>query len=238
MKKALVITPTTGASELLDAIESVKNQTYEHVEHLIVIDGKEFSDRTKKLVNKNTLICELPYNTGGGGWYGHRVMAAFSHLVPHDYILFLDQDNWYQPNHIEKLIYTIEKFNFDWAFSLRNIFSVNKEFICQDNCESLGRFSAWVDDKVHLVDSSSYCFTNAFIRKYGYIWDHGWGADRRFYTIITEVLKHTNFGCSNNYTLCYRLGGNEGSVNAEFFIEGNEKIKLKYGEFFPWNRTI
>ena len=40
LKKAIVITPTTGALELLDAIKSVKEQFLE-VDHLVVVDGKE-----------------------------------------------------------------------------------------------------------------------------------------------------------------------------------------------------
>ena len=36
--KTLVITPSTGSEELVDAIDSVLNQTVD-VEHLIVCDG-------------------------------------------------------------------------------------------------------------------------------------------------------------------------------------------------------
>ena len=41
----LVITPTTGSPELVDAIQSVQNQTNKVVEHLLVVDGVRFSDR-------------------------------------------------------------------------------------------------------------------------------------------------------------------------------------------------
>ena len=37
---AVVITPTTGSDELYDALVSVHNQTYNDVEHLIVVDGE------------------------------------------------------------------------------------------------------------------------------------------------------------------------------------------------------
>jgi len=46
MKKALVITPTTGSLELIDAIISVQNQTYTNTEHLIVVDGLKFTAAT------------------------------------------------------------------------------------------------------------------------------------------------------------------------------------------------
>lgn len=234
----LVITPSTGAPELVDAINSVRDQTVD-VDHLIVCDGKKFKDNVNHIVYKicegsGAEVCVLPYNTGGGGFYGHRIMAAFSHLVDHDYILFLDQDNWYHPDHVKTLVEECKRFNLDWAYSLRKIYNKNKEYVCDDNCESLGRWPVWVNDNAHLIDSSSYCFKNSFIRQIGHAWDFGWGADRRFYTIVKENLRHQNYTCTGMHTLNYRLGGNEGSVQADFFIEGNKKTLDKYNGKLPW----
>lgn len=238
MAKAIVITPSTGSPELQDAITSVLDQSVE-VDHLIVCDGHQFREKVSFIVDKviehpRVTACYLPYNTGGNGFYGHRIMAAFSHLINHDYILFLDQDNWYEPDHVKSLIDVIEFKGYDWSYSLRKIFNKDKEYITVDNCESLGRWPVWVNEKAHLIDSSSYCFKTSFIRKYGHTWDHGWGADRRFYTIIKDHLKHDKYGTNGKHTLCYRLGGNPGSVNAEFFTEGNKKFEQDYNGKFPW----
>ena len=240
---AVVITPSTGSDELYDALVSVQKQTYDNVEHLIVVDGEQFKDDTNKVLNKfydkyghsKVKKIVLPYNTGGGGFYGHRVMAGFSHLVNHDYVLFLDQDNFYKENHVESLVNEIDKYKFEWAYSLRTIVDKEMKHICEDNCESLGRWSAWVDSNAFLIDTSSYCFTRQFIRTYGHIWDHGWGADRRFYTIIKDHVKHNNYGCTGKHTLNYRLGGNDGSVQSEFFVEGNKHAAARYGDQFPWS---
>lgn len=239
MVKAIVITPTTGSDDLEDAIRSVITQTIE-VDHLLVCDGQQHAHKVEHMVSKvfknhmSIKTCYLPFNTGSGGFYGHRIMAAFSHLINHQYVLFLDQDNWYEKNHVESLIDEIEKNNFDWSYSLRKIYSKDKEYIVDDNCESLGRWPVWVNDKSHLIDSSSYCFRTGFIRKYGHTWDHGWGADRRFYSIIKEHLKHDKYNTNGKHTLCYRLGGNPDSVQAEFFIEGNKKTQREYGVTYPW----
>lgn len=238
MNNILVITPSTGSPELVDAINSVLNQTIQ-VDHLVVCDGDKFKVNVSHIVDKviehpSVSACYLPYNTGGGGFYGHRVMAAFSHLVNHDYVLFLDQDNWFEPNHVECLVEEINKFNVDWSYSLRKIYSKEKEYLCDDNCESLGLWPVWVNDKSHLIDSSSYCFKTDFLRKVGHIWDWGWGADRRFYTILKDQFKHQNYTCTGKHTMCYRLGGNEGSVQKEFFTEGNQKTLAKYNHNLPW----
>ena len=162
--RALVITPTTGAPELIDAINSVSAQTYKDVDHLIVVDGANFTERTNQTLSDgkiftcgNIIRLDLPFNTGGNGFYGHRIMAAFSHLVNHDVVLFLDQDNWFEPTHIETLVNEIKMFNLDWAYSLRKIYDKDKTYICDDNCESLGRWPVWVNDDAFLIDSSSYC---------------------------------------------------------------------------------
>lgn len=251
--KALVVTPTTGAPELVEAVRSVLAQTYKDVEHLIVVDGYEFSRRTDETLRKGGIITgggrvhrmDLPFNTGGGGYYGHRVMAGIGHLINHDCVLFLDQDNYYSPEHVEALVNEIDKYKFDWAYSLRRIVDKDKNYITDDNCESLGRWPAWVDDNAFLIDTSSYCFTTKFYRQICHIWDHGWGADRRFYTILKEHLKHNNYGCTGLHTLNYRLGGNDGSVTEEFFLQGNQRTNAKYlhgdngaanGGQFPWHR--
>jgi len=243
MGKALVVTPTTGAPELTRAVKSVLNQTIP-VDHLVVVDGQQFSDKVDSALwgiyfSDSTLYkTVLPFNTGGGGFYGHRIMAAFAHLVNHDYILFLDQDNWFDEKHVETMINLIETNSFDWCHSLRKIYNKDGEYLCDDNCESLGRWNAWVGNNVFLVDSSSYCFKTNFFRQIGHIWDHGWGADRRFYNIVKDHLKHDNYGCTTKHTLCYSLGGNEGSVTGQFFEEGNLQMRQRFINKLPWLENI
>jgi hypothetical protein len=242
LKKAIVITPTTGSLELVDAVKSVQEQ-FVDVDHLLVVDGTEYSERTNKTLEygqiklgNNLHRIDLPFNTGKNGFYGHRIMAAFGHLINHEYVLFLDQDNYYDPEHIDRLITTIEKNNYDWAYSLRTIVDEKGDYLTLDECESLGKWPTWVDPNSHLIDTSSYCFKTSFYRQIGHTWDFGWGADRRFYSIIKDHIKHTNYGCTGDHSLNYRLGGNEGSVTKEFFDHGNKVMydKYKNRENFPW----
>ena len=237
----LVITPTTGSPELADAVQSVLGQVGRDVEHLLVVDGVQFSSKVDEVLNNAGIITggkvkriDLPFNTGKDGFYGHRIMAGFGHLINHDYVLFLDQDNWFESDHVESLINIIESKELDWAYSLRQILDKDKNYITDDNCESLGRWPAWVNENAHLIDTSSYCFKTSFFRQVCHIWDYGWGGDRRFYTILKDHIKHDNYACTGRHTLSYRLGGNEGSVNREFFDEGNKKMHTKYAGKFPW----
>lgn len=239
----LVITPTTGAPELADAMRSVQCQTYKKIEHLVVVDGTKFSSNVDRVYNYVEFITDekikrvdLPFNTGGSGFYGHRIMAGFGHLTNHDYIIFLDQDNWFEPDHVETLINIIESKNLDWAYSLRQIVDKDKNFITADNCESLGRWPAWVGSDVHLIDTSAYCFKTSFYRQVCHLWDYGWGGDRRFYAILKDHFNHDNYACTGKYSLNYRLGGNDGSVQASFFIDGNKHQEGVYPGSYPWNQ--
>ena len=237
MAEAVVIIPTTGSEEVIDAINSVLTQTVD-TDILLVCDGDKFRTNTEKLIeqvsNSKVKVCYLPYNTGGSGFYSHRIIAGFSHLLEHDYVMFLDQDNWFESNHVETLVKEIKDYNFDWSYSLRKVYDKDKTFLCEDNCESLGRWPAWVGEDVFLVDTSSYIYKRDFLEKIGHLWHHGWGADRRFYHILKNEIQHNNYGCTGKHTLCYRLGGNEGSVNKEFFDQGNAVMMEKYKGKYPW----
>lgn len=240
MKSVLVITPTIGAPELADCVRSVLEQDYPNVEHLVVVDGPEYERAVREALwrlddDAPVKIHVLPYNTGKGGWYGGRLMAGMSFLVNHDYVMFLDQDNMIEPDHVSSLVRVIESGGYDWAYSLRKIYSKEGEFLCEDDCESLGWWPIYGDSGEHLIDTSAYFFKTEFARATGHFWNWGWGGDRRYYKLVTEAMHHENFACSGRSTLLYRLGGNEGSAQLEVFEIGNAKVRAMYGdEPFPW----
>jgi glycosyltransferase involved in cell wall biosynthesis len=77
-KKVTVITPTTGSDYLKQNANSVAKQTYENVEHLIVIDGTEFADKAYRQLDLETspTFLTLPYNTGHSQYNGHRIYGS------------------------------------------------------------------------------------------------------------------------------------------------------------------
>jgi glycosyltransferase involved in cell wall biosynthesis len=238
-KPVTVITPTVGSPKLKDAIESVANQTYK-CNHLIVCDGPEYFDKVYPLAVGGAIqFCVTPENTGKVGdqsFYGHRIYAAYPHLINSDYILFLDEDNWYDPNHVETLIQTMESKNLDFSFSLRKIYSPEGKYITDDNCESLGKWPIFMSRRSpygeqFLIDTSSFCFKREFIQKTCHFWHSGWGGDRKYFYAIKE---HAKYDTNGKHTLCYRLDGNTNSVTKEFFETGNKTQDQYYGGKFPW----
>lgn len=236
--KATVIIPTTGAFEVRDAIDSVLDQTIETQVYLIC-DGRENQGKVKVIAdeyagNGFVKVCYLPINVGANGFYGHRVYAAFTHLIDTQYVLYLDQDNAFKPNHVEECINVIEKYGIDWCYSLRSIIDKDGEFVCNDDCESLGRWQTYHGH--NHVDTNCYCIKTDVAIKLASAWHGGWGQDRVFLHTIAEHFPR--FECTRKYTVNYRVNGNPGSVTPEFFANGNRVMNEKYNGEFPWAQKI
>ena len=232
---ATVIIPTTGSPDLLQAVQSVLNQTYP-TDCYVVIDGKDNVVKTIDLLgdlveNDRLHTAILPINVGANGFYGHRVYAAFTHLVNTDYVLYLDQDNWFSPTHVESCVKTIQNRNLNWCYSLRDIYEDNN-FICHDDCESLGKWQTY--HGVNHVDTNSYCLKTEIAIKLASAWHGGWGQDRVFLATVSQYFP--KFDCTNEYTVNYRVAGNAGSVTKDFFINGNNIMNDKYNGDFPWRK--
>ena len=176
----------------------------------------------------------LPYNTGANGFNGQRIYASIPHLVNADYVFFLDEDNWYEPDHVKTLVSKIEEENLDWAYSLRKAYTPDKQYIADDNCESLGKWPIYFthNDPQYLIDTSTFAFKRQFIKATCHLWHSGaWGEDRRFFYAIKDKSKWNTTG---KHTLCYRVDNNPNSVNEEFFIKGNAEQLAHYKGQLPW----
>ena len=229
---AVALIPTTGAASLRRAVESVLAQTLPTTPY-VVCDGPQFRDAAEEaLRGLDVPVCVLPRNVGAGGFYGHRVYAAFAHLVDEEHVLFLDQDNFLAPEHVAQCVDLIAARRLQWCYSLRNICTPDGGFICRDDCESLGKWPAFTN--THLIDTNSYCIRRDVLLQAAHAWHGKWGQDRVFAQVMMGNFK--SFDCTGRYTVQYCLGGNEGSVTKEFFEQGNAQMQLRCKRGFPWAR--
>jgi len=231
---ATVIIPTTGASTLRDAIESVLKQSYKDTTCYVVCDGEEYKSKVKLILDDYPQVkdCYLPINVGAKGFYGHRVYAAFTHLVNTDYVLYLDQDNWFYDKHVEYCVDTIQRRDLDWCYSLRQVHDKSGNFLAFDDCESLGKWKTY--HGINHIDTNCYCLKTKTAIQLAQVWHGGWGQDRVFLGAISQYFP--KFDCSNEYSVHYRLDGNKGSVTKEFFDNGNEVMFKKYNGVYPWRK--
>ena len=235
MSTATVIIPTTGSATLEQAIASVEEQTFSDTVCWVVIDGPQYAPAARAITNRYPFVrvLELPENTGADNFYGHRIYAAVGYLINTDYILYLDQDNWMEPNHVETMVNHIEQTGDEWVYSLRKIYDKNGVYLADDNCESLGRWPAWIRNDVHLVDTSCWCIRRDVIVRISGAWYNKWGGDRLFLAAIAQHFP--KWSCTGLHTLNYRLDGNPGSVTADFFAQGNAAMLAQYPTGFPWH---
>jgi glycosyltransferase involved in cell wall biosynthesis len=236
--KVAVVTPTIGASTLDQCILSVQNQTYENLTHYIFLDGEEHYEKIHPILyersGKRTIKTIQLQENIGKGWYGHRVYSACSFLVNADVICYLDEDNWYEPEHVQSMVDRLNS-GFDWVYSLRKIYDKEGEFLFEDNCESLGHWPVYFNDQVFHIDTSSFAVRSHVALSVGHSWYGKWGADRQFFSAAKKYF--SNFACTGKYTLNYRLDGNDNSVRPDFFEKGNLVHEQKYEGRYPWLNT-
>lgn len=144
-KSVAVITSTIGRSELVRAIESVQAQTYP-CKHYVFVDGSQFAEQAKEILDRypNVVATYLPMNTGADGWTNSSINAIAPFLTKEDIICYLDDDNWYEPNHVETCVKRLEETGADYVYALRNFYSPEREFISEDVIESIGLY----EDKI------------------------------------------------------------------------------------------
>jgi glycosyltransferase involved in cell wall biosynthesis len=232
-----IITPTIGTKHLEQCVDSVANQTYKNIQHLIVVDGKEHRKKAEQQIHSDADVLVLPYNTGHDQYNGHRIYGASTFLAKGAYYIFLDEDNWLEPNHVESLVNSID--NNGWAYTLRKIVDTEGNYICNDDCESLGNWQSILND--YFVDVNCYMVRKDVALNFA----PGWYRRARHPQEQPEVdrllsgwLRQNNFkaNCTGDYTVNYRVASRADSVTGEFFLKGNEYMKQRLNGEFPWRK--
>lgn len=234
-----VITPTTGSDQLHDAVESVKRQTYDNIEHIVVADGLKFKNKVYQIAGwSKPKIVVLPHNTGYDQYNGHRIYGAMSYIAEGEYLCFLDQDNWYEDNHIESLVKVIEAGN-EWSYSLRKIVSQEGSYICNDDCESLGKWKSVLND--NFVDVNCYMIPKMAAIHFSPYWyrrarhpQEQPEVDRILSGFMMQNFK--KFDTNGQYTVNYRVASRADSVQDSFFMKGNELMKQRLNGEYPWRK--
>lgn len=226
MVRTAVITPTIGTPDLARCVASVQAQLLAGVTHYIVVDGKQHADAVIRQLQafahkKPVQVLVLPENTGADGWNGHRVYGALPFLVNAHFVAFLDEDNWYAPDHLLGLMTEVREHDLDWTFSLRTIVDGTGREVVRDNCESLGNMChTAIAPGDFLVDTSCMLLKTRAAVEAGPSWYHqSRDADRSCTAFLLDRFPRTR-GVPR-HTLYYAAKGG-GSVAPDFFVRGND----------------
>jgi len=228
---SVVIIPTTGNPLLTRAVRSVLAQTSPTTCY-VVCDGPGFESAVRQqLRGLPAHLCVLPQNTGArNDRSGHRIYAAFSHLVEEDQVMFLDEDNTLRADHVQRCTALMAERELDWCYTLRNICEPDGRHICRDDCESLGRWPTYLGS--NLVDTGCFFVKRQNLVQVCQVWHGDYFADRRF---LNALVQHfPRFDCVGHYTLNYTLSNRERGAGRAFFEEGNAQMRARHGEHLPW----
>ena len=234
MKTAAVVTVTNGKREieLFQCVGSILEQTYP-VTHYILCDGDIEVFEKIKVNYPSCKVCYWDGKIGGKDLEGRRWLAAAPHLINEDVTFFCNDDDWYEPNHVETIMAKINS-GYDWAYSFRKIHDKEGNFLFDDNCEALGEVSdTWNIPGHHFVDWCMWGMKTDCLKQISAIFSNkGWGIDRVFYDNAKRIFP--NFIATGLHTFCFRLGGNEYSVQKEFFEQGNAEMLRRFNGKLPW----
>ena len=257
-KKVTVLTATTGRTDLARCIESVRQQTYQNIEHIVIVDGPEAERRymsldywkhdnpdgywnTKSSVKDYDLqVVELSKSIGKDRWNGHRIYASSTYMADGEYVCFLDDDNLFKPDHIQSLVNVIEKQFRDWSYSFRSIIDERGIEILKDDCESLGQWPSVCGPTDYFIDVNCFMLP---IKMAVEITPHWYRKFREpgqpeVDRVLTHVLRTRwpNFDCNYKYSVDYKVSGAALSVQPEFFIHGNKAMLQRYNGKLPWRK--
>jgi glycosyltransferase involved in cell wall biosynthesis len=243
--RVAIITPTTGNPLLQRAVQSVQEQDWDGIEHFIVIDGKErenmaYSQLKKIYFEKKTTVLTLPTVTGHSGFLGHRIYAAVSYLLDCDYFIFLDEDNWFDPNHVSSLFESVCLPRLSWGYALRKIYDSSKCYVTRDDCESLGRWPSYLDDHDYHVDVNCYILKREVAVAISPLWyrqSRMPGIQDVDRAICARLLNTCpDFATNGLYSVNYTAGSTVQSVRPEFYIHGNQVMRKRFPDGYPWSR--
>jgi glycosyltransferase involved in cell wall biosynthesis len=223
MKTVAVVTATTGRHSLYQTMRSVHNQTHP-CQHYVVFDG--VVARKHFQIPDSVHTIELPVATGKNGIMNGGICAAAAFLVTEDYICFLDDDNWFDPDHIQTMMDVIG--DKAYCYSLRKLYD-GDTFFANDDGESLGHHG-------QMVDVNCFLFKREVCCGIAPLWYHTNGKLMVGDRMVWQALKDNNtpWAATGRYTVNYRMGANFATKG--FFFLHNALARSKYpDQDYPWS---
>ncbi|MBM7643479.1 glycosyltransferase [Streptococcus loxodontisalivarius] len=164
MEKISVVIPVyNGEAYLRQCVESVLNQTYQNLEVIIINDGSKDSTALicEQLRQEDSRIRVLhkPVNQGIGAGRNSSLELATG-----DYLVFVDSDDWIDPNHVMDLYDLMKRMDSDVAIAnftqyFEDTGKYNIHITADDYYEEVYTPQEWFKFQYGHGNNLSLCFT-------------------------------------------------------------------------------
>ena len=239
---SVVIPHFQGGAQILDAVESVANQTVPPLEILVVDDHspEENASLLNLVKEPSTKIIYLPRNTGQSAARNIGVQKARG-----EWVCFLDQDDVYLPTHNAELLAVISRFPESQAIFGRFTLGDQK----RHGIRSPGRRKISILDPAKTLRSIWRGLTIVpgcmMIRRDVFLQSGGFDEDLRGFEdehLVARLLeKGYNCAITQSTILEWRQSLSSASYQLSF-LESRElylrKLQLQFGERKSWSRSL
>ncbi|HEV7367946.1 tetratricopeptide repeat protein [Arenibaculum sp.] len=235
-----VIVPTVGAASLGKALASVAAQTHPRIELIVAVDGEEHAPPVEDALSRlgpevAPILLRVPRNTGANGFNGHRLYATASFLAEGHFVCFLDEDNWWDPDHVAALVRVAVDHQLAWTHSLRTLWLPDGGFLDRDDCDSLGAWPSW-HGRYHHVDTNCYMLRRDVAVALSPVWYQrvrsGESPDMDLCRRLLDL--HPGVRGSGLYSVNYTVANTAFSAAPAYFLEGNARMRAVHGARPPW----
>ncbi len=239
-----VVMTTVCRPSLARAIRSVFRQDHKQRIHLLVgVDTERFGrfediyrDLEPERPENVAMTClNLGYSTSArhGGvhscWFGGSLRTALTFLASARHVAYLDDDDWYEPQHLRLLRAAIE--GKSWAFSLCNYADPERGIpLAPDDAESLGPGKGIFKERYNgFVRPSALMLDKLELAPILHIWSEspfptGDGEDR---LIFNELLDYPDYGETRVPTVNYALDPKDGNHPGRMRHLASKGIKVE-----------
>ena len=239
MMTVSVITSTIGRPELRKCVESVAAQTYP-CKHYVFVNGPKYHQPVRDVLgpldfNMKSHIYFLAEETGAVGADKpdcNGVFAAAPYLTNADWIFYLNDDDFFDENHVWSLVDLIQRHDLKWAYSLRKFVDINDQVICEDNFNSLGSHTL-PHAGPPFVDNSCFAVSRRLACQLGMAWSAvPIMGDRCFFMALQDSGE--KYGCTGLYTTNYRIGTGTAVGDSNLYLESDKLVRAQFPKGFPW----
>lgn len=172
MEIVSVIVPVFNAGPYLkQCLDSILQQTYPHLELILVNDGSTDGSAAvcEAYRQQDSRVRVVNKPLGGGGVGAARNTAL--PLIQGDYVLFVDNDDWLEPNHIEVLYQSLKEHDADIAIVNFTQFMEDRQSFAfhihkDDYFQRVYSPQEWFHEEYNGRQGFSQCFTVPWCKLY------------------------------------------------------------------------